>query len=139
MKPDLNTDELVAKRKNADRIKEFSRQLRHFNKDVLTQQPKLPSSTEAKDLVTSKVKQESARQKALEFAKNIPKPQAPASVAENGMSRVSRSADGTNGRNDGGLYMDDEAVEAAKLQELESKHMQNKAKMDAIKKSLALH
>jgi hypothetical protein len=36
--PDLNTDELKAKRANADRIKDFSRQLKEFNKLNLQEQ-----------------------------------------------------------------------------------------------------
>lgn len=139
---DLNTDELIAKRKNADRIKEFSKQLRHFNQEVLVQQPKLPPSTEQVEIEKSKSKMESSRHKAIDYAKNVPKPKVTAStIAEVGTNtRQSRSA-GDNGAEYGGrgqgmLYMDEDAFEAAKLQELESKHLQNKAKMEAIRKSL---
>lgn len=34
LKPDLNTEELRAKRSNLERIKEFSRNLKNFNKQV---------------------------------------------------------------------------------------------------------
>lgn len=64
MKPDLNTDELVAKRKNAERIKEFSSQLRSINKEVIIQQPKLPSSVEQSDLNVAKQKLDSKRTRA---------------------------------------------------------------------------
>jgi hypothetical protein len=139
MKPDLNTDELIAKRKNADRIKEFSKQLRHFNQDVITQQPKKPSAIEENDINIAKSKQDSTRQRALEFARNVPKPKvAPSNPVIHVPARQSRSSD-SNRVESAGLYMDDDAMEAAKLQELERKHEQNRAKMDAIRKSMALH
>lgn len=136
MKPDLNTDELVAKRKNLDRIKEFSKQLRHFNQEVIMQQPKKPSAVEENDLNIARSKLESNRQRALEFAKNVPKPKVAAQTEEREVRRGSSSADGKrNAEKD--LYMDEEAVKEARLQELELKHAQNRAKMDAIRKSLA--
>jgi hypothetical protein len=140
MKPDLNTDELVAKRKNQERIKEFSKQLRNFNQEVIMQQPKKPSSIEENDLTVAKGKQESNRQRALEFAKHIPKPKvAPNYSGKRGQPNTGPSGGGDlEGGNDGGIYMDDDAMDAAHLQELEMKHAQNKARMDAIKRSLAL-
>jgi hypothetical protein len=148
---DLNTDELVAKRKNAERIKEFSRQLRSFNQEQITQQSKLPSATEQNDLQKAKQKYESRRQRAIEFAKQIPKPKSSKEETDlgqdeysggntlfaAGQSRSSYSAGNMNGvGGGGGLVMDEDAIHAAKLQELESKHMQSKAKMEAIKRSL---
>jgi hypothetical protein len=44
---DLNTEELRAKRANAERIKEFAKNLQKYNREILQQQRKLPSSSEA--------------------------------------------------------------------------------------------
>ncbi len=131
MKPDLNTDDLVAKRRNVERVKEFSKQLRAFNQEVIMQQPKKPSSGEENGISLSKFKQESSRHRALEFAKNIPKPKV------NSVSVLDESCH-CKDKNDGSLYMDEEAIDAARLEELEQKHQQNKARMDAIRRSLAL-
>lgn len=163
LKPDLNTDELIAKRKNLDRIKEFSKQLRQVNADILTQQPKLPSATEQNDLQIARQKYESTRQRALEFAKsNVPKPKVARNAqlderrdqrgyydeeADNGPTQIrdgtrrSQSAGERSGsyggsRSNLGIPMDEDAFQAAKLQELEAKHQQSKARMEAIKRSL---
>eukprot|EP01033_Poteriospumella_lacustris_P001653 gene1653-1205_t len=163
LKPDLNTDELIAKRKNLDRIKEFSKQLRQVNADILTQQPKLPSATEQNDLQIARQKYESTRQRALEFAKsNVPKPKVARNAqlderrdqrgqydgeTDNGPTQIrdgtrrSQSAGERSGsyggsRSNLGIPMDEDAFQAAKLQELEAKHQQSKARMEAIKRSL---
>ena len=138
IKPDLNREDLVHKRNNIERIKEFSKHLRSFNKDVILQQRKLPSATEQNDLELSKQKYESKRHKALEFAKNIPKPIVSHTNRESGNSTRlahTRSAGSDNGNL---LYMDEDAVERARIQELENKHEQNKAKIAAIKKSMGM-
>lgn len=143
---DLNTDELIAKRRNAERIKEFSKQLRAFNQEAITQQPKLPSSTEQSDLNIARAKYESNRQRALEFAKHIPKPKVTAEDVHGDTEQAGRSKSAQRRRNSStenpsegngrGLVMDEDAFQMAKLQELEAKHQQSKAKMEAIKKSL---
>lgn len=135
IKPDLNTDELIAKRKNLDRIKDFSKQLRQINKEIISQNPKLPSSVEQNDINLSKRNYESKRQKAIDFARNIPKPKL---STENMQSQTNNQRSGSSQSNrESALYMDDDAIEAARLQELEAKHLQNKAKMEAIKKTLS--
>lgn len=63
LQPDLNTDELVAKRKTKDKVKAFSNNLRHVHRSLV---PKRPEAV---------VVPPSKRDKALEFARNIPKPQ----------------------------------------------------------------
>eukprot|EP01039_Chlorochromonas_danica_P006866 gene6866-7589_t len=50
---DLNTEELVVKRKNMERIKEFSKLLRVVNQDAIQQQRKLPPATEQIDIEKS--------------------------------------------------------------------------------------
>lgn len=72
--PDLNREDLIAKRANLDRVKEFSRNLHNYNRQVLSQAPKLPSASEKRDIRLSEQKYQSNRQKALEFAKSVPKP-----------------------------------------------------------------
>eukprot|EP01038_Epipyxis_sp_PR26KG_P014997 gene14997-20174_t len=74
IKPDLNTDELVAKRANMNRIKDFSNNLKSFNQVTLRNQQKLPAANEQNDMEIAKKKMDSKRLKAIEFAKNIPKP-----------------------------------------------------------------
>ena len=138
---------MIAKRKNADRIKEFSKQLKHFNKESLSNQPKLPSASEQSDLQIAKKKYESNRIRAMEYAKNVPKPKVSNNPTINPNQQYTQQdfeeyddGDGFmnnhNQRNNGGLYMDEDAFQAAKLQELEAKHAQGKARMDAIKKSI---
>jgi hypothetical protein len=131
----------VAKRKNADRIKQFSKQLRDFNKESFSNQPKLPSSVEQSDLMTSKKKYDSHRIRGMEYAKHIPKPKLPTSSEDqyDGEDQQDQQDDERRrvSYTGGGLYMDEDALQAAKLQELEAKHQQGKAKLEAIKKSIS--
>ncbi len=144
MEIDLNTEELVEKRKKLEKIKEFSKNLRYVNKESILQQPKLPSATEQADLMISKKKYESNRIRAMEYAKHIPKPKNSQSEGKsNGNddddeeeSDRLRSREGGGGGG-GYLYMDEDAFQSAKLQELEAKHQQGKARLEAIKKSLS--
>lgn len=53
---DLNSDELVAKRANLERIKEFSKNLQSFNRQTISQQPKLPPAAEKHDIAVSEQK-----------------------------------------------------------------------------------
>lgn len=64
LQPDLYTDQLVQKRANNQRIREFSITLREQNKTQI--KPVRDEQPASKSL--------SAREKAIEFAKNIPKP-----------------------------------------------------------------
>lgn len=100
---DLNTEELVAKRKNLERIKEFSKQLRVVNQDLIQQQRKLPPATEQIDIEKSKQKLNSKRQKALEFARNIPKP-----AAEKGQQQYGPTGESLTHRDSTGGYLEDE-------------------------------
>lgn len=143
IKPDLNTDELVAKRKNAERIKQFSKQLRSFNKDAISAAPKLPSAVEQNDLNVARQKYESKRQKAIEFARQIPKPAIPVDpvaiesdeIAANSLPLPSSSR-GNTAMAAHGPRIDQDAMVSAKIQELQAKHEQSKVKMAAIKKSM---
>lgn len=73
-KPDLNTEELKAKRANLERVKEFSRNLHQYNKQAIREQPKLPPSSEKHSIEISKQNMNSSRQRARDFSKNVPKP-----------------------------------------------------------------
>ncbi len=135
MKPDLNSDELIAKRANAERIKEFSKNLRNFNSQMIGNQQKLPSGSESHDIDNAKKKILSARERALQFAKNIPKPK----VNKDSYKSVDDVID---------LHDDDgymrvsyeqygmESKQAKYLEDLEAKYMDSKRNVDAIKRQL---
>lgn len=98
---DLNSDELIAKRNNAERIKQFSKNLTEYNKETLTNQRKLPSATEKQAIEISIKKSESKAYKAKEFSKNIPKPTVTNANAngDNGVNGGNNSGGKINNRN----------------------------------------
>lgn len=155
MQPDLNTDELVAKRKNAERIKEFSKQLRAVNSETLSAQRKLPSAAEQSDIEKSKQKYESKRQRALEFAKMVVKPgpgsdpldedgeggfgvrSMSAGQAQPTTKKTMRRPQPQPQQRMMQLAADNEDGEAAaRLLELEARHSQSKAQVDAIRRAM---
>lgn len=75
LQPDLNSDDLVQKRANVERIKAFSKNLRDINKTT-TKKP------EENNEGASPKKEKSTRDKALEFAKRVPKPKVRAATPE---------------------------------------------------------
>lgn len=138
LQPDLNSDELVQKRANAERIKAFSKGLRDINKassgtkkpvENNEQSPKKPKST---------------RDKALEFAKRVPKPKAqrgspeddggapPAakqSVSSKPLPHVAAPSRPINS------VIDDDSEDdelSSELQQLQQRHQQSRAQVDAI-------
>jgi hypothetical protein len=119
---DLNTEELVAKRANAERIKEFSKNLKQFNKQAM---PKREADDPGPQAEPSK------RDRAKQFAQNIPKPKVRAEVSRDYVGSDKAGAM-TN------VGMSAAPAEANRLDELTSKHMQSKKQVDAIKKSLGL-
>ena len=138
LKPDLNTEELIAKRVNAERIKEFSKQLQDFNKKSIQVQKKLPSSSEVNSIEIEKMKLESKRIKALEFAKNIPKPKADKPLVLIKGSNSTRALEEDDSylmkNNDfGGDYRD-----ISKIESLEIKHEESRRQVEAIKRSMGL-
>jgi hypothetical protein len=160
---DLTRDDLVAKRANADRIKEFSKQLQEFNSQVSQNQRKLPSATEQNDLVVAKGKQESKRERAAQFAKQIPKPKLEGvgrrkSYGDEPTRKLGDGYDGMVGEYGGDEnmmdYFDEEnyygaagarnhhqhhhAAEPSKLEQLQAKHAQSKRQVDAIKASIGM-
>jgi hypothetical protein len=127
---DLNTDELIAKRANLQRVKEFARNLKQYNDSTLIQQPKLPAAAEQVEINKSMQKLVSKRTKAIEFAKQIPKPKAKTSVA----SEVDNSGIDVNEKDVYGTTNDD----AQRLAELEMKHEEKRRQIEAIKRSMGM-
>ena len=69
--PDLERKEIVEKRSARDRMREFSSEIRRNNARVTRKSAKAPKEDRA---TMDAAKAYSARQRALDFAKNIPKP-----------------------------------------------------------------
>jgi hypothetical protein len=145
----LNTDELKAKRANADRIKEFSKNLNSFNRVAIKESA--VESHEGDSDRHQKAEKKSAREKANEFSKQVPKPKvvrASAAAAGRPPQRHEESSDGYGtaaeeyclSELDHDIY--DYGIEDnggnSRLQELQEKHGENKKKADAIKRSLGL-
>jgi transcription elongation GreA/GreB family factor len=122
---------LLAKRANAERIKEFSRNLKNYNKDTITKQKM--EMMEAGNYETSAKKKEndavSSREKAFAFARNIPKPKVKTVTSKKESEYVDMGPTMQ-------LGPDDEDRNA--LAELEQKHLQSRKQVEAIKKSLGL-
>lgn len=134
---DLNTDILKAKRANADRIKDFSKQLNDFNKVSLGDQRRLPYSSEASGVQISKKKLESNRERAMQFAKNIPRP------VVKGKEMKSSDGDGDDEDDMADRLMSgsDYGVidqNAFKLEELQAKHLESKRSIDAMRKQMGM-
>lgn len=122
---DLNSEELVAKRANAERIKEFSKNLKAYNKDTIT---KLKAEQDMYGDADDKKQQMSSRDKAIAFAKNIPKPKV--KTPSNDLGNKNGMAMGNN------VGVEVEPVN--ELDELELKHLQSRKQVEAIKRSLGL-
>jgi hypothetical protein len=156
LQPDLNSEELIQKRANAERIKAFSKNLREINKTTTT-----TSSTtlcSEKNIIIPTIK--STREKAKEFAKKIPKPKAPKrmEIEEPNSNKQSTNAsklrqagvrcssadakdgvevkdeDGKDRYRQGQDEDEEEEVDAVtrELQELQARHAASKAQVEAI-------
>jgi hypothetical protein len=109
---------LIAKRANVERIKEFSKNLKVFNKNVM---PKREISSTANEM---NPKVESKTEKAIQYSQNIPKPKI--------KSNEPKVLEPKN------IGIASEVVEVSRLDELTSKHLQGRKQVDAIKRSLGL-
>lgn len=151
LKPDLTNDALLAKRANAERVKEFSKQLKEFNRSSLQEQRKLPYSSEAVGIEISKKKLESNRERALQFSKHIPKPKAKSTADVDVIvgTRKNTGRYGDDDDEDEDDRYDDSYVRATdkygqtyesatRMQELQAKHNDNRRNIAAIKKSMGL-
>ena len=143
----MNSDELKAKRANSDRVKEFSKKLLNYNKE----HSKIAAEREKDDMNVNSEKNPSAREKALEFAKNIPKPKIKLVPRDGRHGRQLAHRDDDYGSFDEenclgeGIGEVDEfeyllrnGSNRSKLEELQAKHGENKKKSEAIKRSLGI-
>jgi hypothetical protein len=121
---DLNTTELVAKRANAERIKQFSKNLNDFNRVSIKNNI---TADEKEQEANSRAKVLSKREKANQFAQNVPKPK----VCDNGS--LANNKGGKTERNIGVS-----SVPISKIDELTSRHQQSKRQVEAIKKSMGM-
>ncbi|RLO13415.1 hypothetical protein DYB28_015940 [Aphanomyces astaci] len=135
LQPDLNATELVEKRANQERVKEFSKNLRQINQSI----PK-KSATTVDDKASPKTM--STRDKALAFAKqNVPKPKTrkvPSPVKQHAAPRRSSKAahvDETE-EDDGGRFAGEDGAFVSnvmtELQQLQLKHRAARAQIEAL-------
>ena len=128
---DLNSEHLIAKRANQQRIKDFSRNLRAINQRVITQNRHKSRKEKPKMLST--------RDKARMYAENIPKPQG--FIKNTPLTRIGRKENSDfNGKNhyeDNENDVDDEnwgRGEMSQLDQLEMEHQSSRYNVDAIRR-----
>jgi len=100
----------------------------------------------------------SRRQKAIEFAKNVPKPRAASSATTNAATSSTQlrqhqtaGGDGSDyddseyavrfgdaARTGGGMHMGEEYAKESRIMELEAQHNSRKMQIEAMKKSMGL-
>jgi hypothetical protein len=153
LQPDLNSDVLVVKRANQQRIKEFSKQLKDFNRAEIRQHAAGKDGGEAGE----KGQALSKRDKALQYGKQVRSKVAANQEAEREAAKQAQmiankrrvdpfSEDDWAGNQTN--YDDDyvqapdptgQAYEKARqIEELDSKHNDAKRQIDAIKRALKL-
>uniref|UniRef100_K3X0L0 Uncharacterized protein n=1 Tax=Globisporangium ultimum (strain ATCC 200006 / CBS 805.95 / DAOM BR144) TaxID=431595 RepID=K3X0L0_GLOUD len=140
LQPDLNSEELVQKRANAERIKAFSKSLRVINK---ASQPKKADSNNGSP--PSRKTASSTRSKALEFAKRIPKPKHSSRSNPEGSGTLSSTSSSSNIQSIAAQsrpinsVLDDDSEDdqvSSELQQLQLRHQASRAQVEAlIKKS----
>ena len=137
IQPDLQTADLIAKRANLDRVKEFSKNLKNFNTENLRFQSKLPAAGEKNDMTLALKKMDSSRQKAIEYGRSVPKPTKlmQGGVYAHAQQRAAPRGEQTNV----GLEQDEDYMEIARREELEAKHLANKAQIEAMKRQMGLN
>lgn len=131
LQPDLNTDELVEKRAKNERIKAFSANLRNINKGA---QAKKPPTDARQDQAGTKPK--STREKALAFAKRVPKPRLShrdsadidVPTSSRTQSQIPKTKAATNVLDDDS---DDDEI-SAELFQLQQRHEASRAEVDAL-------
>ena len=123
--PDLETEELQAKREKAERVKQLAAQVREDN---------LKRAAAAKPAQPKAIKEPTARDRALEFAKNVPNPEVmmpPPPPKPDGRKKPGGAAAAGGGK---------PAVTVGKgsdLEALEAKHSEDQQKVDRIRQELA--
>lgn len=136
LQPDLNSEELVQKRANQERIKAFSKNLRQINKAAPAKKPAADSNNE------SPSKAKSSRAKALAFAKHVPKPRqtrpnSGESINGGGTRRIGSGLANPPARPINSVLDDDsdEDEMSSELQQLQMRHQASRAQVDALIKS----
>jgi hypothetical protein len=150
LKPDLNSEELQAKRANADRVKEFSKHLKSYNMSAIRAQKKTAQSTSTstgkpsgkpssgsevqrtttKSHDAAKSEAMNKRDRMKEFSKKVSKPlPKPQKKQGGGFDHAYMTA-----KDEFGM----DHAEAVRLQELEAKHEESEAQLNAIKRSLGM-
>ena len=130
LKPNLDSDELKAKRANAQRVKEFSKNLHNYNRQALRMSKKAPSTQEASSMAQSKAVSSSKLERMKEFSRNVPKPKVKSRPMVQGVMQDNyMTAQDECGMEHGA---------AIRMQELEAKHEESEAQLNAIKRSLGM-
>ena len=136
---------MKAKRANADRVKEFSKNLNSFNRQIIK-----TSAQDSRDVnrgISRSDETKSAREKAIDFSKNIPKPKVRRSIrpdstpkdyieSTNGYGTTAEEYCMSQDCDEYGILDDNGG--SNRLQELQKRHGENKKRAEAIKKSLGL-
>uniref|UniRef100_A0A7R9YU19 Calponin-homology (CH) domain-containing protein n=1 Tax=Chlamydomonas euryale TaxID=1486919 RepID=A0A7R9YU19_9CHLO len=122
---DLESEELQSKRENQERIKEMAAKVREENLKRAAAAPPKPKA----------VKELSARDRALQFAKNVPKPEQKPQPASSAVQPKGKA--GSSGS--GGSYATklSAAQPDAELNALEEQHRRDQEKVDEIRAQLA--
>ena len=128
---DLNSTELIAKRANKERVKDFSRNLRAINQRMIRQARSRKPKAKSKKLST--------REKARMYAQNIPKPRG--FNRDTPLSRMSRKEninDGYDDEQENDQYngMDGYGIDnnMSQLDQLEMEHQNSRYDVDAIRR-----
>ena len=125
----------MAKRANLQRVKEFARNLNKFNDSYIkTQTSKLPPPNQVHEIQKATEKISSKRTKALEFARHIPKPNVNSKETEEDYVENNGQCDKLDDKDVYGLT----SSEANRISELETKHLEKKKQIEAIKKSMGM-
>ena len=125
--PDTATEELQAKREKAERVKQLAAQVREDNlKKAAAAKPAQPKAT----------KEPTARDRALEFAKNVPKPEVmlpPPPPKPEGRKKPGGYAAAAAAA----TALKPPAAAGSDLEALEAKHSEDQQRVDRIRQELA--
>ena len=127
-RPDLNTEELLEKRKNLEKIKMFSRNLRVINREEETAIAARKAELAPSAASPTPLSALSKHQKAKEYARAVPKPRV--RPADKGGKAGGEGADG--------LPVEELEGELDALALLEKQHAEHKAQAALIRAELGL-
>ena len=138
LQPDLNSDDLVAKRANAERVREFSKNLKSINMGHMA----MKGATPAQEVAAQKENQAvSKRERMREFARHrVPKPRARSPPPPDDYDEQIGSARERHEAAAG--YGDGTAVDGAGergpslLEDLEMRHDAQRAQVEAIRREM---